>query len=103
MSDVLCALCGKRLPQRSLKYIVRIHIASEYDGFHPGWDDDRPAGPEGLFKDAVDMGSAELEELVNEEVSVYLCMQCKKRFTRDLMDGEEEKPSSGRDCRIVYH
>ncbi len=102
MSDVLCALCGKRLPQRSLKYIVRIHIATEYDGFQTGWDDDHPAGPQGLFKDAVDMEAAEQADLECEEVSVYLCMQCKKRFTKDLIEGEEEKPSS-RDLRIVYH
>jgi len=102
MSDVLCALCGKRLPQRSLKYIVRIHIATEYDGFQPGWDDDRPAGPQGLFKETMDMDAAELEDLESEEVSVYLCMRCKKRFTKDLIEGEEEKPSS-RDLRIVYH
>ena len=102
MSDVICALCGKRLPQRSLKYIVRIHIATEYDGLQPGWDDDRPAGPQGLFKDTMDLDLAELEDLEGEEVSVYLCMQCKKRFTRDLIEGEEEKPAS-RDLRIVYH
>ena len=102
MSDVLCALCGKRLAPRSLKYIVRIHIATEYDGFQPGWDDDRPAGPQGVFKETMDLDAAELEDLVNEEVSVYLCTQCKKRFTRDLIEGEEEKPSV-RDLRIVYH
>ena len=102
MSDVLCALCGKRLAPRSLKYIVRIHIATEYDGFHPGWDDERPADPQGVFKETIDLEAAELEELVNEEVSVYLCTQCKKRFTRDLIEGEEEKPST-RDLRIVYH
>jgi hypothetical protein len=102
MSDVLCALCGKRLPQRTLKYIVRIHIATEYDGFQPGWDDDHPAGPQGLFKETMDVDVAELEDLESEEVSVYLCMQCKKRFTRDLIEGEEEKPSA-RDIRIVYH
>jgi uncharacterized protein YlaI len=50
----------------------------------------------------MDLEAAELEELVNEEVSVYLCTQCKKRFTRDLIEGEEEKPSA-RDLRIVYH
>jgi hypothetical protein len=102
MSDVLCALCGKRLAPRSLKYIVRIHIATEYDGFHPGWDDERPAGPQGVFKETMDREAAELEDLESEEVSVYLCMQCKKRFTRDLIEGEEEKPSA-RDLRIVYH
>ena len=102
MSDVICALCGKRLPQRSLKYIVRIHIATEYDGAQPGWDDDRPAGPQGLFKETMDLDLAELDDLEGEEVSVYLCMQCKKRFTRDLIEGEEEKPAS-RDLRIVYH
>lgn len=102
MSDVLCALCGKRLPQRSLKYIVRIHIATEYDGLHPDWDDEFPPGPGGIFKETMRQDTDDPEELVNEEVSVYLCMQCKKRFTRDLIDGEEEKPPS-RDIRIVYH
>ena len=102
MSDVICALCGKRLPQRSLKYIVRIHIATEYDGFQPGWDDERPAGPQGLFKETMDLDLSELDDLESEEVSVYLCMQCKKRFTKDLIEGEEEKPSA-RDLRIVYH
>jgi DNA-directed RNA polymerase subunit RPC12/RpoP len=50
----------------------------------------------------MDMDAAELEDLESEEVSVYLCMQCKKRFTRDLIEGEEEKPAP-RDLRIVYH
>jgi hypothetical protein len=85
-----------------LKYIVRIHIATEYDGFQPGWDDERPAGPHGLFKETMDLDLAELDDLESEEVSVYLCMQCKKRFTKDLIEGEEEKPST-RDLRIVYH
>ena len=102
MSDVLCALCGKRLPQRSLKYIVRIHIATEYDGFHPGWDGDRPAGAQGLCKETGDLDFVEPGDLESEEVSVYLCMQCKKRFTKDLIEGEEEKPAP-RDLRIVYH
>jgi len=103
MSDALCALCGKRLSQRSLKYIVRIHIAVEYDGLQPGWDDHHGEAAPGIFEDGKALDAAAIDELVNEEVSVYLCVHCKKKFTRDLIEGEEEKASARRDLRIVYH
>lgn len=103
MSDMLCALCGKRLPQRSLKYIVHIHIAVEYDGLQQGWDDESAQGAPGIFKDEMGPDASELDELVNEAVSVYLCVHCKKKFTRDLIEGEEEKAQARRELRIVYH
>ena len=104
MTDNCCALCGKDLPKGSLKYIVRINIMSDFDGCVACSDDNPSEEIQELLEDMDSIGEGMLEEDTCQELSIYLCIQCKKRFARDLVSGEEEDFYSPKnDVGTVYH
>ena len=103
MTDTCCALCGKPLPKGSLKYIVRIQIISDFDGFIPYSEKDPSEEIQELLKEMENMDAQELEDDVYQELSVYLCVRCKKRFASELIDSEERDLSSDEDIGHLYH
>lgn len=90
MVDKFCALCGQSLPDRSLKYIVRIEIISDFDDMVSCPEDDPSEEAHAIFKEMDDMDGHELEDDGYQELSIYLCVHCKNRFARELVDEEED-------------
>jgi len=103
MTDKLCALCGQVLPDGSLKYIVHIEIVSDFDGFIPCSEGDPSEEIGELLNEMEDVDSQELEDDVYQELSAYLCMHCKKKFARELINSGEEGFSCKKDFGHLYH
>ncbi len=104
MAHTFCALCGKGLPKGKPKYIVHINIVSDLDEFPPYASSDTSKGSYDFLRDGDEMDGRLLEDTYSQELSLYLCVQCKKRFARDILESEEEdyhlqKKNIGR----VYH
>ena len=102
MVDKFCALCGQSLPDRSLKYIVRIEIISDFDDMISCPEQDPSEEIHKILKETDDMDVHELEDDVYQELSVYLCIHCKKRFAKELVDREEDFTPK-KDYGHVYH
>ncbi len=102
MVDKFCALCGQSLPDGNLKYIVRIEIISDFDDIIPCSEQDPSEEIDKLLKEMDDVDVQELEDDVYQELSVYLCVHCKKRFAKELVDREEDF-SSRKDDGHLYH
>jgi len=102
MVDKFCALCGQSLPDGSLKYIVHIEIISDFDGILSSPEQDPSEEIHKLVKEMDDVGVHELEDDVYQELSVYLCVYCKKRFARELVDREEDFTPK-KDYGHLYH
>ena len=47
---MFCALCGKSLSTRELKYIVRINIVSDFDNAMPNLEDETSDDFYGFFE-----------------------------------------------------
>ena len=104
MANIFCALCGKNLPERELKYIVRINIISDFDDSAPYLEDDHADEFYGFFEESDGVDNNLMDDSAGQELSLYLCVQCKKKFARDCIDSEEEKSSvQKKDVGIVYH
>jgi len=104
MTDNCCALCGKDLPRGTLKYIVRINIMSDFGGCVACSDDNPSEEIQELLEEMDSMGAGILEDDTNQDLSIYLCIQCKKRFARDLASSEEDDFCvSKNDVGTVYH
>ncbi len=103
MADTFCALCGQSFPEGDLKYIVRIKIMSDFDGVMPTSEEDPSDETQRLLKEMDDMDVQELEDDVYQELSVYMCVHCKKKFTRELIDGEDEELESEKKHENLYH
>lgn len=104
MAHICCALCGKHLPRGGMKYIVRINIISDFDGCVICTDDNPTEEIQELLEEMESRGAGMLASEKNQELSLYLCVQCKKRFARDLARAEEEElylPK--KDVDTVYH
>lgn len=89
MADQCCARCGKSLPTGSIKYIVEIQILSDFDGFLPFCDEAQSEEIQRLIKQMEDLEAQELEEEVYQEMSFYLCVQCKKNFADNPFNSEK--------------
>jgi len=103
MAETFCAICGQALPEGSLKYIVQIKIISDFDGFIPYSEEDPSEEIKRLLKEMEDLDVQELEDDVYQEFSVYLCIQCKKRFTKELINIKREDLSSKSNSGNLYH
>jgi len=103
MADAFCARCGQEIPEGSVKYIVHIKIISDFDGFIPYSEEDTSEEIQRLLREMEDMDVQEVEDDVYQELSVYLCIQCKKKFTRELITSEEDDFSSNKNLRNVFH
>jgi hypothetical protein len=103
MVDTFCACCGQPIPKGSLKYIVQIKIISDFDGFIPYCEENPSEEIQKNLKEMEDMDVQELEDDVYQEFSGCLCMHCKKKFTGDLTNSEEEDSSSKRNFGNLYH
>ena len=103
MADTFCARCGQALPKGSLRYIVHIKIISDFDGFIPNSEEDSSEEIQRLLREMEDMDVQELEDDVYQELSVCLCTRCKKKFTRELINSEEEESSSNKNLGHVFH
>jgi hypothetical protein len=103
MADTFCALCGQSFPEGGLKYIVRIKIMSDFDGVIPPSEEDPSEETLRLLKEIDDLDVQELEDDVYQELSVYMCAHCKKKFTRELLDGEDEDLESEKKHDNLYH
>lgn len=102
MSDACCALCGKDLSGKRLKYIVHITIISDFDGSVPCEEDHPSDGVRGLLPELNSPGA--LGDAGCQELSLYLCTECKKIFARDLVSGEgEDLYAAKKDFGTVYH
>ena len=102
MTETFCAGCGRALTEGSLKYIVQIKIFSDFDGYIP-YSEDSSGEMQRLLEEVEDMDAQELEDDVYQELSVCLCINCKKKFTKGLITGEEEDSSSKKNLRHLYH
>ena len=102
MVDKFCALCGQPLPDGSLKYIVRIEIISDSDGIIPCFEEDPSEDIHRLLKEMDDIDTHELDEEVYQVLSVYLCVHCKKKFARELVDREGDF-TPDKDYGHLYH
>ena len=103
MAKNFCALCGKSLSSRELKYIVRINIISDFDSAMPDLDDGSSDEFFGFFEEEEGVENHLLDDSAGQELSLYLCVHCKKKFARDWIDSEEESFIQKKDLGIVYH
>lgn len=104
MANMFCALCGKSLSARELKYIVRINIISDFEDAMPDLDDEPSDEFYGFFEEDEGLENHLLEDSAGQELSLYLCVHCKKKFARDWIDSEEEGSIiQKKDLGIVYH
>ena len=104
MAKTFCALCGKSLPKGKLKYIVHINIFSDFDDTTLYVNDDSSEELYELLEEGDSIGHTPTEDTVNQELSLYLCVECKQRFARDIVEGEEEDLNPHKkDMGIVYH
>jgi len=103
MTDTFCARCGEVLPEGSLKYIVHIKIISDFDGFIPYSEKDSSDEIQKLLNEMETMDVQELENDVYQELSLYLCLKCKNRFTKGLITSEEEFLSNDKNAGYLYH
>jgi hypothetical protein len=104
MANMFCALCGKSLSTRELKYIVRINIISDFDNAMPNLEDETSDEFYGFFDEDEGVENHLMDDLASQELSLYLCVHCKKKFARDWIDSEEEGSfTQKKDLDIVYH
>ncbi len=103
MKDTFCAKCGQAFYEGSVKYMVHIKILSDFDGFIPCSEKDSSKEIQRLLKEMETMDVQELEDDVYQELSVYMCVHCKKKFTRELIDGEDEELESEKKHDNLYH
>ena len=104
MANMFCALCGKSLSARELKYIVRINIMSDFEDAMPNLEDELSDEFYGFFEEDDSVENHLMEDSAAQELSLYLCVHCKKKFARDWIDSEEEgNIVQKKDLGIVYH
>jgi hypothetical protein len=104
MANIFCALCGKTLSSRELKYIVRINIISDFDNSMANLEDEPADGFYGFFEEDEGVENHLIDDSAGQELSLYLCVHCKKKFARDCVDSEEEESFiQKKDLDIVYH
>ena len=104
MAAIVCALCGKSLPERELKYIVRINIISDFDDSAPYFEDEHTEEFYGFFDEGEGVDHSSMDDSAGQELSLYLCVHCKKKFARDCIDSEDEGNFlPKKDLGIVYH
>ena len=104
MANIFCALCGKSLPERELKYIVRINIISDYDDTAPHLEEEQTEEFYGLLDEPEGGDGHLMDDSAGQELSLYLCVHCKKKFARDCIDSDEEEVfMQKKDVGIVYH
>ena len=104
MANMFCALCGKSLSARELRYIVRINIISDFEDAMPDMEDEPSDEFYGFFEEDEGVVNHLWEDSAGQELSLYLCVHCKKKFARDWIDSEEEGSIiEKKDLGIVYH
>lgn len=104
MANMFCALCGKSLSARELRYIVRINIISDFEDAMPDLEDEPSDEFYGFFEEDEGVVNHLWEDSAGQELSLYLCVHCKKKFARDWIDSEEEGSIiAKKDLGIVYH
>ena len=103
MKDTFCAKCGQALYEGSVKYTVHIKIVSDFDGFIPCSEKDSSKEIQRLLKEMETIDVQELEDDVYQEFALYLCLQCKKNFTKELINSEEEHFSPSKNLGNVFH
>lgn len=104
MANMFCALCGKSLSARELRYIVRINIISDFEDAMPDLEDEPSEEFYGFFEEDEGVVNHLWEDSAGQELSLYLCVHCKKKFARDWIDSEEEGSIiAKKDLGIVYH
>lgn len=104
MANMFCALCGKTLSARELKYIVRINIISDFDDSSPHLEDEPSDEFYGFLEEDEGVENHLMDDSAPQELSLYLCVHCKKKFARDWIDSEEEESIiQKKDLGIVYH
>lgn len=104
MTDIFCARCGEYIPEGTLKYIVHIQVIADSDeceslfGLNPS-----QKGMGNLLTTAEDADTHELADEGYQEILMYLCKECKSKFTADPFSAEEESLPFHRYLGNVFH
>ena len=92
------------LSARELKYIVRINIISDFEDTSPNLEDESSDEFYGFLEEDEGFENHLMDDSAAQELSLYLCVHCKKKFARDWIDSEEEgNIIQKKDLGIVYH
>ncbi len=84
-----CDICGKELPKKSLRYIVKIDLYAAYDTLEITKDDlkkDYLTEIRELLEKMKDMDPKKLEEDVFMNFKYDLCKQCKDKYAQNPLD-----------------
>ncbi|MCZ7582169.1 MAG: hypothetical protein M5R36_01895 [Deltaproteobacteria bacterium] len=84
-----CSACGNELLLGAVRYDVHIRIASAFDGYLPDAGDDageRERKISTLLENLETISQEDLEKEVFQEIDLYLCAACRRRFLESLSD-----------------
>ncbi|NOZ88032.1 MAG: hypothetical protein GXP49_17585 [Deltaproteobacteria bacterium] len=80
-----CSRCGKNLPQGSVKYIMKLTITADFDGFLEE-KDTGSLDTEALLSSIHEKTEEELEDEVWIERVFLLCQECRNKIVHDPLN-----------------
>jgi hypothetical protein len=80
-----------------------VKITSDFDSFITSSEEEPSIEIQKMLKDMDTVDVHELEDEVYQEFALYLCGQCKRSFTREILGGEEEHYPSPKNLGNVFH
>ena len=92
MSFQTCFKCGKILPVGGLKYIISIHILSDFEGVVLEPTEGVDEQIIGLVEELEKMDPETIEKDVHQKLTFHLCKRCKDEFAHDPVGSGGKAP-----------
>lgn len=86
MSRQCCSRCGKYLHEGSLKYIVRINVFADFDGYLCDEDKSSAEDLQSLIRQIKDKTPETLENDIYQEMAFLLCKSCRNIFIKNPLN-----------------
>ena len=81
-----CQLCGVSLPPGSWKYVLKLEIWADFDGYLP--EIDNPSKVQAILKEMEEADPLELEEEVHLTRYLLICPSCRANIMSGLKNRE---------------
>lgn len=91
MPKIVCRRCGKLLPLGSLKYIINIHVTTDFDGYISEEEFNEEVPLEELVKLIKEKPPKQAENDVTNNMAFFLCNDCKNYFVTHPVGPEKER------------
>ena len=89
-----CARCGKDLKPGELKFILRLSVTADFDGYLRE-SDTGGLDAEALLQQLAERSSTEMEDEVSMERAFLLCPNCRTAVLADPLGTGEDDSSPG--------